>query len=88
MAGKGSAPGERRGGRQKGSPNHMTTEIKDMVRGALNAAGGQTYLVKQAKDNPSAFMTLIGKIIPADVNAKLSGKAELFVHVTNGSIED
>jgi hypothetical protein len=29
MAGKGSAPGERRGGRAKGVPNNVTREIRD-----------------------------------------------------------
>ena len=32
MAGKGSAPGERRGGRQKGTPNKVTLEIRDLAR--------------------------------------------------------
>jgi len=32
MAGRGSAPGERRGGRQKGTPNKVTVEIKEMAR--------------------------------------------------------
>lgn len=32
MAGKGSAPGERRGGRQKGTPNRVTLEIRDLAR--------------------------------------------------------
>lgn len=73
------------GGRKKGQPNKVTAEIKDMIRSALEEAGGQTYLLSQAVNNPSAFMTLIGKIIPADVNAKLTGKAELVVHVTTGN---
>lgn len=32
MAGKGSAPGERRGGRQKGTPNKVSLEIRDLAR--------------------------------------------------------
>jgi hypothetical protein len=32
MAGRGSAPGERRGGRQKGTRNHATAEIKELAR--------------------------------------------------------
>lgn len=28
----GSKPGERRGGRQKGTPNHATAEIKELAR--------------------------------------------------------
>lgn len=61
------------GGRKKGTQNKATAEIKDMIRGALDAAGGQDYLKRQSTDNPVAFMGLIGKIIPADVNNKLTG---------------
>lgn len=60
----GSKPGERRGGRQKGSVNKITKALKDMVLGALDDAGGQEYLARQAEENPAAFMTLVGKVLP------------------------
>ena len=52
------------GGRQKGSPNRLTTDLKDMILGALAAEGGQSYLERQARENPVAFLTLVGKILP------------------------
>lgn len=55
------------GGRKKGSRNRVTKAVKDMVIGALADAGGQAYLLQQAQKNPSAFMTLIGKVLPMDV---------------------
>ncbi len=61
-------------GRAKGTPNKSTKQIKDMIEGALNAAGGQAYLVQQAKENPSAFLTLVGKILPKDINATIAGE--------------
>ena len=64
MAGTGSKPGERRGGRQKGTPNRLTADLKDMILGALNAKGGQRYLEEQAALNPVAFLTLVGKVLP------------------------
>lgn len=70
MAGKGSAPGEHRGGRKKGTPNHITTNLKNMILGALDKAGGQEYLTKQAKENPTAFMTLIGKVLPLSLDTE------------------
>lgn len=73
MAGKGSAPGEHRGGRKKGTPNKFTGEIKDMIRAALDEAGGKDYLLAQSKTNAVAFMSLLGKVIPADVNTKITG---------------
>jgi hypothetical protein len=64
MAGRGSKPGERRGGRQKGSRNKITVELKAMILGALDKAGGEEYLVRQANQNPTAFLTLLGKVLP------------------------
>ena len=52
------------GGRKKGTPNKTTTLIKDMIIQALDEAGGIDYLVEVAKDNPAAFCTLIGKVLP------------------------
>jgi hypothetical protein len=54
-------------GRPKGVPNRTTTAIKDMVIAALDGAGGVKYLKEQAKANPSAFLTLVGKIIPTQI---------------------
>lgn len=51
-------------GRTKGVPNKNTTALKDMILGALSAKGGQKYLEKQADENPTAFMTLIGRVLP------------------------
>ena len=64
---------ERVGGRAKGSPNKVTTELKEMILGALEDAGGRGYLMKQANANPSAFLSLIGKYIPSELHQKLSG---------------
>jgi len=67
----GSKPGERRGGRQKGTPNKVTASIKEALQAAFDEVGGKDYLVKVATTDPKAFCTLIGKVIPQDVNQKL-----------------
>ena len=56
-----------KGGRPKGSVNKFTRELKDMILGALDDAGGQEYLRAQAIANPTAFMTLVGKVLPLQV---------------------
>ena len=43
-----------------------------MILGALDAAGGTDYLAQQATRNPSAFMALVGKILPRDINANVN----------------
>lgn len=59
--------GKKTGGRKKGSKNKITRDLKEMVLGALDKAGGQEYLVAQAEKNPTAFLTLIGKILPMQI---------------------
>ena len=59
------------GGSRKGVPNKITKELKDIIRGALDDAGGQGYLTRQAEENPNAFLTLVGKIVPRDINANV-----------------
>ncbi len=65
---RGSKPGERRGGRTKGVPNKITTELKEMILEAAQRAGGEggtvQYLQTQAAANPTAFMSLLGRVLP------------------------
>lgn len=58
-------------GRVKGVPNKITAELKDMILQALDGAGGVEYLIKQADASPSAFMALVGKVLPLQVNANV-----------------
>jgi len=67
-------------GRVKGTPNKMTKALKEMILGALDDAGGQHYLSRQAEENPAAFMTLIGKVLPTT----LSGTVETKIQVLTG----
>lgn len=60
-------------GRPKGSTNARNMMLKQMILNALERVGGIEYLSKQAKENPSAFLTLIGKVLPQDVNNNHSG---------------
>jgi hypothetical protein len=55
-------------GRVKGTPNKVTADVREMVLGALAQAGGQAWLAKQADENPAAFMTLLGRLLPKQVN--------------------
>ena len=65
MAGRGNA---KTGGRKKGVTNKTTALLKDAVLQAAELAGDKDgmvgYLTTQAKDNPTAFLTLLGKVLP------------------------
>ena len=44
-----------------------------MIKDSLEGVGGIDYLMNQAQENPVAFMGLIGKIIPKEVEAHVTG---------------
>lgn len=64
-------------GRRKGALNKNTKQIKDMILGALSNLGGQRYLAEQAQENPAAFMTLLGKVLPMQVTGADGGPIEI-----------
>ena len=59
-------------GKPKGAVNKTTKALKDMILGALDKAGGEDYLLEQAHNNPGAFLTLIGKVLPQDIKASVT----------------
>ena len=67
----GARPGA---GRPLGSMNKYNATIRDMVLKALNMAGGEKYLLKQAKDNPVAFLGLVAKVMPMQVQGDVTHK--------------
>lgn len=73
-------------GRPKGVPNKANKALKDMILGALEGAGGEQYLQRQADENPTAFLSLIGKVLPTELkNADPGG---FVLHVTTGVPRD
>lgn len=70
----GKSTGNAGKGRRKGSVNKYSSTIKDMVTQALDEAGGVEYLRAQATSNPTAFLGLVGKVLPIQLNAEHSGK--------------
>lgn len=70
MANAGSfKKGEKRPGqgRPKGSLDKGNALIREMVVTALHGVGGVAYLQKKAESHPQAFMALIGKVLPVQV---------------------
>lgn len=82
---RGSKPGERRGGRKPGTPNKLSGDVKAMILAALQEKGGVDYLVAQAGENATAFLSLVGKVLPMTVAGdpdnpvKVAGKIELHI---------
>lgn len=66
--------------RPKGMPNKVTAELKDMIRQALDGAGGVNYLIEKAQDprTASAFLSLVGKTLPMTVKGPGENGAHVF----------
>lgn len=58
-------------GRPPGTPNKLTRDVKAAIEAAFDEVGGAEYLKRQAEENPQAFLTLLGKLIPKDVKLEL-----------------
>lgn len=80
-SGKGGArPGA---GRPKGSLDKGNALIREMIVDALNGVGGVDYLQAKAQTHPQAFMALIGKVMPVQVE----GGDQPFKHSIKVSFE-
>ena len=64
-------------GRPKGAENKVTRAVKDAVQAAFDEVGGADYLVQVAREDHKTFCALLGKVIPTQVNASLSGKVDV-----------
>jgi hypothetical protein len=63
-------------GRPKGSKNKVGAALKEMILVALEGAheqGSVGYLQAQAKANPVAFLSLVGKVLPMEVTGEGGG---------------
>lgn len=77
--------GKREGaGRPAGSLDKGNKLIREMVVQALEDAGGVTYLAERAKDprTASAFLALIGKVMPVQVTGEDGGAVKHSLTVT------
>jgi hypothetical protein len=86
MAGKGSKPGERRGGRQAGTPNTLP-DLRALTLKALIKAGGVDYLTAQALANPGPFLGLLGKVMPRELHTELTGELRIRAEVRRDLVE-
>ncbi len=56
---RGSKPGERRGGRKRGTPNKVTRSCRQAIEFAADALGGGEALARWAKKNQTLFWSRI-----------------------------
>jgi hypothetical protein len=73
----GARPGA---GRPKGVPNKLTRTIKEAIEAAFEQVGGHEYLARMAEDQPTAFMALLGKAMPTQIDANVSTQPAFTIH--------
>lgn len=71
--------GQRVGGRQKGTPNKLTQDMREVIYEAFEQLGGVEYLVTVGRQDPKTFCTLLAKIVPAKVDIEAKMAWEVFV---------
>lgn len=65
--GRGNKPGVKKtGGRTKGTPNKITTSVKEALEYAFAGMGGAPALLNWAKQNEADFFRLWIKMLPAE----------------------
>lgn len=67
--------------RPVGSTNHQSKALKEMVLATLDKVGGLDYLAIQAVENPTAFMTLLGKILPTQISGDSENPLEIISRI-------
>lgn len=67
------AKGFKTGGRQRGTPNKVTRDIRQAVLDSFEKVGGAEYLAKQATENPTAYLSLLGKVLPMQISGEGGG---------------
>ena len=72
-------------GRKKGSVNKNTALLKDAIIAAAVKAGNKQgligYLTTQATENPVAFMGLLGKVMPLQVEGPNGGPVKIITQI-------
>lgn len=64
--------GQRFGGREKGTPNKTTIEVKAALEYAFDEIGGKKKFADWAKENPSLFYQLWAKMLPKDIKGDVN----------------
>lgn len=72
-------------GKKPGTLNKVTVALKDAILQAAENAGGEGglvgYLQAQAGANPSAFMALVGKVLPMQVSGDKDNPVQAVIEI-------
>jgi hypothetical protein len=75
------AKGLKTGGRVAGTPNKLTTDVRQALQQAFDEMGGVPALVSWGASNPSEFYRLWAKLLPKELNIQESPKGRIVVYL-------
>ncbi len=55
------------GGRQKGTPNKLTSTFREAVLLTYDGIGGHSAFMQWARENPTEFYRIAARLIPAEM---------------------
>jgi len=65
------------GGRKKGTPNKVTSSVKEAIMNAFDKVGGEEYLMEVAKNDHRTFCSLLGRVLPKEISANIHSDLDL-----------
>lgn len=74
-------------GRPKGSLDKGNALIRELIVEALDNLGGASYLEETARSHPSAFLALLGKVMPVQLTGADGGAIKTDNHWTVEVVE-
>ncbi len=64
-------------GRQKGTPNRMTRDVREALVEAFERAGGVDFLLGVAQSDPPTFCRMLARLVPNEIAARLEPEIRL-----------
>jgi hypothetical protein len=73
------ATGKKTGGRKKGTPNKLSSTVKENVVAVFNHLNGEelTHIKDWALENPTQFYNLYAKLLPTEIEAEVEHGGEM-----------
>lgn len=70
------AAGKKTGGRVAGTPNKLSSSVKDNVLSVFNDIGGTDHMKRWAQENPNQFYNIYAKLLPLQLTGEDGGAIE------------
>jgi len=65
------AKGFKTGGRRAGTPNKLSSTVKDNVLAVFEELGGKEHMKLWASENPTQFYNILAKLMPTEITAEV-----------------